>query len=188
MSSTAVIVTCALVLSGCAGRAGDGPSDTTAATSISSNSSATATTAVIAGDHTLCTSLLDAETVAAYQANGWHEWGADYERKIVAESGSDSHSVARFVGYGGVLCAWGTDDDGVEVFAYGPLTEDEAAIERANIAEQGSARVESSAYERYTEPQGWPGGYAFGNGYWAYSAGNGGGDVLDEIVGNAPAF
>ncbi|MDM4763509.1 hypothetical protein QT381_10855 [Galbitalea sp. SE-J8] len=181
-----LVVAASVSLAGCAGQA-DG-SNSVALPAASPDVTETAVSTAIAGDYSLCTSLLDAKTVETYRGYGWTAWGSEFEKKIVAESSDVPTSVARFVKRGGVICAWGLENDEAGVlFAYGPISAQDAEAEKKSLIEQGSKPVDA-AFERYTHPDGYDGGYAFGDGYWAYVLDNGGGDVLSQLVANAHRF
>ncbi|MDM4763758.1 hypothetical protein QT381_12140 [Galbitalea sp. SE-J8] len=168
--SVAVSGVAVLLLAGCAGRAGSSDFVPAAASSA---------------EPVICSALLDEATVQKLRDAKEVEGGAEYQKKVAAEQGS---FLGEFVNTGGVACAWGDGYEAGLLYGYGPITAEAAAAKQTELVRLGSVVVEGSNYVRYTHPDGYPGGYAFGNGYWAYALDNGFGDVLDQIVSNAPRF
>ncbi|MFT4124251.1 MAG: hypothetical protein QM635_10505 [Microbacteriaceae bacterium] len=194
-------------LSACQGtRAGTaaGTAAGTTATTADDTASPTATEAVsIAGDYSLCESLLSDSTRSALTEAGYGSSGSVWEQKVIEDQPLTEQygglSLARFVDRGGVVCGWQPVDgdlDGLILsFAYGPITEADTKAEKASIVTAGSTAVSDSVY---TDDEGFPGGYQFGDGYWAYveelgaetiiGSDDDGRALLAEIVGNTPAF
>ncbi|MDM4763752.1 hypothetical protein QT381_12110 [Galbitalea sp. SE-J8] len=132
-----------------------------------------------------CAELLDADTVAEFREQGLVPASADYPAKVAEES----YPIGYFVKYGGLACGFKPEGGDLAVaHAYGPISDADADDWRNKLLRRGSELVEDSPYERYTDYDGYGGGFAFGDGYWAYTLDNGGGDVLDEVVANAPEF
>jgi len=180
-----------LALTSCAGRAGDAAPQVTESSAVaSSQPSETSTTKAVTFSTDLCTSLLDSTTVASFKEQGFIVSDSKFLDSVREDAvGHETTYPARFLDSGGMVCRWGEEGgDQSVIFAYGALAAGQGDAERSNIKEQGSKSVDSASYERYTEPYGYEGGYAFGDGYWAYVLDNGAKDVLDEIVRNAPAF
>jgi hypothetical protein len=138
-----------------------------------------------------CSNLLDSELIDGYKRQGWTEGGQQYTAKIAAD---DMSFMQPFVHLGGIACRWGEPDGDTSVmFAYGPITNDEAASLRIAIQDAGGKKVDEEAFERYTHPDGYAGGFAFGEGVWAYALDNnskydGHTDLLREVVRHAPKF
>ncbi|MDM4762627.1 hypothetical protein QT381_06370 [Galbitalea sp. SE-J8] len=132
-----------------------------------------------------CNGLLDAKTRSVYAAEGLSLTSDAYEEKVAAEDGP----MGEFVRLGGLACGWGeAGGELLALYAYGPITDDQAAQNREVIIAKGSESMSDGWYERFTHYDGYPGGFAFGNGNWAYALDNGGGDLLDQVVANAPKF
>ncbi|MDM4762182.1 hypothetical protein QT381_04080 [Galbitalea sp. SE-J8] len=166
-------------------------------------SETTAAAPEIAGNYELCESLLSASTRDALTSAGLYSSGSSWEEKAIADEPVSVKygglSQARFADRGGVLCAWGPNPGAIGdlalIFGYGPISDCEIPSEKAALVSAGAKQISE---DRYTDNEGFPGGYAFGNGYWAYVQELGaeqvigsvddGGALLDEIVSNAPAF
>ncbi|CAN5321761.1 hypothetical protein BH11ACT2_BH11ACT2_22170 [soil metagenome] len=75
-------------------------------------------------------------------------------------------------------------------YGYGPIGSDESTALQKSFLANGASSVDGAGYPRMTNPDGAPGGYAFGNGYWAYAfnAQFADTDLLSQIVANAPKF
>lgn len=140
-----------------------------------------------------CANLLDARTISDLDARG------DIDRSEAAEAGIEGDTQSplfNFLKYGGLVCAWGPDAEGTPnsvFYAYGPIsTEDSKVLQldiSTNAASWGYTASESEGLlffrNESNEGQG-DGGFAFGPGFWAFSLDGGGGDVLNQIVRNAP--
>ncbi|MDM4762178.1 hypothetical protein QT381_04055 [Galbitalea sp. SE-J8] len=75
------------------------------------------------------------------------------------------------------------------LFAYGPITEEQTRVEQQVLEKAGGKQVSGDPYVRYSDPLGYFGGYAFGNGYWLAEFGwSEDADLLDELPEQAPAF
>jgi len=132
-----------------------------------------------------CPKLLDKSSVARLQELPVDLLGLEYVRKTA----EDGYALSRFAKNSDLVCGWGDEFGEVAtMYAYGPISDDTAKRFKEEILASGAELVKDDSFERYTSPTGMPGGYAFGNGYWAYSLDNGGGDFLDEVIRNAPAF
>lgn len=140
-----------------------------------------------------CANLLDARTISDLDARG------DIDRSEAAKAGIEGDTQSplfNFLKYGGLVCAWGPDAEGTPnsvFYAYGPIsTEDREVLQldiSTNAADWGYTASESEGllFFRNESNEGQDdGGFAFGPGFWAFSLDGGGGDVLDQIVKNAP--
>jgi len=96
-------------------------------------------------------------------------------------------SLATFAITGGIVCGWGGGYELTTMYAYGPLSNDLLDQVMPELKEQGYKPVTGAAYERLEKKDAF-GSFAFGNGVWAMSGVNGGPDLLDEVVANAPAW
>lgn len=140
-----------------------------------------------------CESLLDPESLEKGEAEGGSV------STFTAEEAEEGGTLTKFIEYGGIACSFGADmADNPVLYAYGPITEDQADTEMAHLDKVGG---ESGTNEN--------GGTYYGGaddteiyvfspaGYWAYQYNNGFGNVInpdsvsetiEEVVANAPAF
>ncbi|MDM4761729.1 hypothetical protein QT381_01765 [Galbitalea sp. SE-J8] len=135
-----------------------------------------------------CDDLLDAATIAAFEKRGFVNQSAAYTESLSGDYSPepDEPSLARFLALGGVVCAWGpVEDEGGVLYAYGPIDKSQADKEREVMIKGGAKTVDSTDFERFTEPYGYAGGYAFLDGHWAAAIGwDPDGDYLAEVVQN----
>ncbi|MDM4763145.1 hypothetical protein QT381_09000 [Galbitalea sp. SE-J8] len=155
-----------------------------------------AITQTYSGDAT-CTNLIDAETYKSLKSKGYIDISNAYADKTRSDPDGD---LFTFLEYGGLVCAWAAEDsqDVSLVYAYGPISSEgrdrmTSKLERADYLHEeksGSSVLftYASGGGSLANGQGAGGGYALGEGYWALSLDNGGGNVLKEIIKNAPAF
>lgn len=178
IAAISIVSVTGLLLAGCAGRTG--PSEASAGAAASDVEVAEANSYWDA-----CASFLDEATVDALLEEGLVPASVDYQDKISEDTGP----MGRFVLSGGIACGWKDPGGSLSVlYAYGPLSADQTVTEKERIVKKGSVPSEGSTYDRYTHYDGYPGGFAFGDGVWAYALDNGGGDMLDQVVANAPKF
>ncbi|GAB2462330.1 hypothetical protein HD599_000925 [Conyzicola lurida] len=144
-----------LLLSGCTA----GPADP--APAAEQNSVPTETGAVG------CDDLVSDADVTKYTDAGW-ELIADFVQR---ETESDSPRIA-FVEYGGALCMWGPPaSDFADVLAASPITDEQAAAERARLEADGFTLDQHNGVDRYAlpDPTGGSDTYLFSGGHWFYA-------------------
>lgn len=187
-----------LALSGCAGSTGtpDVAAPTTAPTAAAPTATPTPTPTASESETPSappsasaasadCTNLLDDETVQDYTAQGLGPSGSDWKKKVLKEAKDDAKiGLAAFDKYGGIFCGWSDAYENRTIFGYGPITKAQQADAIAALSEAGYSK-KSGSFEKYTDDGA---EYAFGDGYWAFQYDNGAGEILNEIVANAPVF
>ena len=135
-----------------------------------------------------CTNLLDASTVAEYEANDWVGRGDAFTQNIID---APDQEIRGFLENGGIACAWGrpTQDEGVSMFGYGPITPEQADVQRQKFIERGLVRTAYQGGETWTAIDGnHYGTWVFGDGYWAMGSESQLGNVIDEVIANAPEW
>jgi len=136
-----------------------------------------------------CENLLDPETV---------QKGESLEGNISQFSASDAEdggTLKKFLDYGGIACDFAPDQsDSPVLYAYGPITAEQARKEMAHLDELDLPTGENEHGGTYYGNSGDTEIYVFSPaGYWAYQYNNGFGtelgvDAVEEVVANAPAF
>lgn len=191
-----------LALAGCAGRVSApetptvAPSETPIAaespapTATAPTATPTAEPAVAYTGAATCLNLLEDSTVDAFVAQNASVTDYRYAEKIALEARNSAQThvgLATFALTGGIVCGWGGGYEFDTMYAYGPLSNDLLNQVLPDLKEQGYQPVADAPYERLDIENGF-GSFAFGNGVWAMSGVNGGPDLLDEVVANAPAW
>lgn len=191
-----------LLIAGCAGRAPAGgggsaaPSSAVSAgpsTQPSPAPSATPTSTPQAprtsvADESLCRAVLDGDAEAKAAIEGSMLAGQSYVDKEQADKRS---ALKPFIDAGGLVCAWGGEMEVGIIYAWAPISDADAAAQREVLDDDAVASTDEANWVRYAHPDGYPGGYAFGDGFWAYALINASSDdqvpdVLADIVVNAP--
>lgn len=130
-----------------------------------------------------CDNLLNESTIQEYKAQGWAD--AEWDMESVARK--EGYPQRNFVEYGGIACAWGEYAWITEVFAFGPITPEQEAVEREKLEKWDPTPSHEQGYDIYRVDIGPPPfTVIFGDGTWGFSGGDGGGDVSDDLITNAP--
>lgn len=137
-----------------------------------------------------CANLLDASTIARLESRGLKDGSAEFSEKIAAAPHQGLH---RFLAYGGMVCSWGGGNTNTLGYGYGPITSRQADEAQKAIEAYGSRYVkikktvkDGITYYEYND--GALTKYAFCHGYWVSMFDNGGGDVLAQLIANAPTL
>jgi hypothetical protein len=185
-----------LSLGACAGTPESAEAPTSAAPSVTSTPTVpetpTATptptpteTAADASSAT-CDNLLDADTITALT-----DAGSEFSDNDKA----DTYPFSAFLEYGGISCVWGASLTVTTAYTYGPISEEKAAAQQKKLKKMASKSGSNENGGTYYEVPGGEAGkedaeiYVFSpKGYWAWGFDNGGGQVIEEVVANAPVF
>jgi hypothetical protein len=122
-----------------------------------------------------CESVIDEASIAKYGSMGY-EQSEDFADRMAEEG----NPLAAFVAQGGLLCQWGfPQSDATDVYALGPITDDEAAAQQVRLIGEGAVASDADGgrlYYRsgeYVEEY-----YLFLSGYWYYASHP---DRIDEL-------
>jgi len=204
MKFIVVPILAVLVLAGCAGPTDDAatspaaPASTPASASTqtvtpsatpaptAAPSSATPTEGPADASSATCDNLLDPATIEKFEASG---------AALSDNKKEDTYPFGDFAKYGGVVCVWGAKLNVTTAFAYGPITDEQAAKQQKKLDKTASKTGPNENGGTYYEVPGGEAGEADSQifvfspkGYWAWSFDNGGGAVIEEVVANAPVF
>ncbi len=200
-------------LAGCAS-VPSAPGETTAASAPAQTPSATAESPSptpsatplpeIAGNYELCRSFVPDATQAKLADLDAPFMDDVLEKKILEDESAyeeeEGFSDARFVHLGGVICGWGVLEEGGMALelAYGPLPADQVEQQQEALLGSGAKRLSEN---RFSQQDGYPGEYVFGDGYWVFMILTGefqakallGKDLdptelMDQIIQRLPAF
>jgi hypothetical protein len=133
-----------------------------------------------------CANLIDPSTLTEFTQNNASLTGADWSEKIVGELLDNPQfgvDLATFTLYGGISCGWGNGYENFTMYGYGPITDAQKTAAIASLEERGF----TLKGDRYEADEEW-GTFSFGTGNWAGAFVNGGDNLLDEVVANAPAW
>jgi hypothetical protein len=186
--ATALALSVALVVAGCAQSAAPDATSSPAQTSTPTATPQPSATE-FAPDPTAtltCDILLDAETRAKFGAGSLGLPTQDEIDSYVDKTRDEGNALALFADYGGVLCPVTNGTWVSEVYGFSPITPDHALEQQTRLAGEGltvSDYAGGTLLSDLRDKEDVALEYLFLNGYWACAY-----DVmrLDEIVANAP--